>query len=206
MSFRSGSGIHFTDPREFYRAQTEYQSLCNITDAGTAAACSSTGFYTEQARRGVSDNTNWTADIYKTLLSVTGMGLVSNLLGPASLAGTPTTTFRITVDGTVYTVPIVLTTTAVRAVLGAVSPDGNAGTAFTTAKVMDRGGVSITADKTTQYIGNNGGFMPWSTLRLLGTPCLIFRQSILIEAKSSESNSTTTNQDRQSCVQYMVMA
>lgn len=201
------SGSNFDDPNEFYRSLAVSANLHNMNFGGTTAAASAAGFFTNQAIRGLADDTNWTANTYKQLLSISsGKGLVSNLIGPTGLAGTPTTTFEITVDGVLTEVPVMATTTGDRAILGAISPDGSGGTAFTAVKQMDEDADSIDAGKTTQrHLNALVGIWPWRTIRTFGTPCLIFRQSLLIRAKSSENNSTTTNQERQSAVQYMVM-
>ncbi len=210
MSFRQAGGIHFSDPREFFRALSVTGGVLSVMDAsGTTTGDQAAGFFTEMGRRGVADNTNWTADTYKTLLSISsGMGYVSHLIGPIGLAGTPTTTFEITVDGTLYTVAVTATGITQRAVLGPI-PQSSAGVFFTTAKSSAYGANAIDAGKTTQTFAGtvlNPEILPWSTLRMLGTPCLVFRNSLLIRAKSSESNSTTTNNERQSAIQYMVMA
>lgn len=206
--FIAKSGIHFTDPREFFRAIVGDVNLCVMPIGGTGVNSQAAGFFTEVGLRGVADNTNWTAATYKTILSVTGKGYVFNCFGPTGLAGTPTTTFEITVDGgAALTVAVVATTTAQRAVLGAMDPDVNLSSLFTTAKIPQKGPDGYDAGKTTQKFSTaSPGLWPLNTLRLFGTPALIFQSSLLIRMQTSENNSTTTNQERQSGVQYVVMA
>lgn len=205
---RKYNGPHFTDAREFFRTVMRSDALTNYTLGGTGALVSAVAFYTEQDLRGVTDDTNWTADTYKTILSVTGAGLVSMMVGPAGLAGTPTTTFEVTNDGVLTTIAVVANTTTQRAVLGPlVSGTATPGGIFSTAMQALQGMSTMSADKTTIFGATNVfETLPWSTLRLLGTPCLKFNQSLLVRMKSSESNSTTTNRERRSAVQYMVMA
>lgn len=199
-------GVHFSDPREFHRA-AYLASKLNSFEAGAGAAdlSSVAGFFTNIALSGVADDTNWTADTYKTILSISsGKGYVASMVGPTGLAGTPTTTFEITVDGVLYTVAVTATTTGHRAVLGAV---GTTSAFFTTAVVPFIPPDSIEATKAVETVITQVGTMPtWQGMRLLGTPCLQFNTSLLIRMKSSESNSTTTNVERRSAVQYKVQA
>lgn len=210
FGINTGGGVHFKDPREMWKFVSESAGALQAYGASTTATTAGTaGFFTEMAIRGVADDSNWSANTYKTILSVSsGAGLVSHLIGPTGLAGTPTTTFEITIDGTLYTIPVVATTTLQRAVLGALINELTEGGAFNTAKNYALGTKSVSSDKTTDrvitsYFANIPG---WGFLRTMGTPCLIFRQSLLIRMKSSEANSTTTNQERQSAVQYRMFA
>src|SRR6185503_12810915 len=112
MSLRNSSGVHFSDPRQFHRQMVAASVIaCAEAASSTTDAANTAQFFTNFALNGVADNTNWTATTYKTLLSVTGAGFVNAIIGPTGLAGTPTTTFRITVDGVVYTVALTATTT-----------------------------------------------------------------------------------------------
>lgn len=206
-------GVHFTDPREFFRQLVLSSSRLCVRTASATQGAEAAAFWTEIDVRGVADDTNWTSDTYKTILSVSsGIGLVSNIIGPVGLSGTPTTTFRITVDGVQsQPIPVVATTTGQRAMLGpSFTSASQAGSFYTAALIAQQGATSINAAKDTQYIGGTGTndalLSPWQTLRLMGTPCLIYRQSLLIEMKSSESNSTTANRERSSGVQYMSLS
>lgn len=202
-----GGGSNFSDPRRFFRGLYAAAKLgAQEGGAGTNSLSTAAGFFTEMAIRGVSDNTNWTADTYKTILSVSGvMGALAAIGGPTGLAGTPTTTFRITVDGIPQVIAVVATTTGQRACLGAIPTQDTTGLMFVTAGYSNFGANSINAGKDTQVFSSTQmSLMPWSTINFLGTPRLEFNTSLLVEMKTSESNSTTTNQERQSFVQYMV--
>jgi hypothetical protein len=199
-----GGGVNFTDPREFLRAISTSSTTTMINASSASAGTAATaGFWTQLALQGVADNTNWTANTYKTILSISsGMGYVSHLFGPAGLAGTPTTTFEITVDGVLTEIPVVALSTAQRAILGPLLQ----GTAYTTANHINTGSTAINAGKDTYSVTSTGvQVLGPMALRFMGVPCLKFSQSLLIRMKSSEDNSTTANQERQSGVQYVVM-
>lgn len=205
---RVNNGPHFTDPKEFYRSLCVATALTYYTSAGAANLSSNGAGNWPQSvdLRGVYDSTAWTADTYKTILSVSsGKGIVSNFVGPTGLAGTPTTTVEFTIDGgTPIEVAILATTTGQRAIYGASLNDGTAGAYFTTAKVA----VNDASSDATHLVEvlASATVMPWQTIRALGTPCLMFRKSLLVRAKSSETNSTTTNLERSSGLQYMLMS
>lgn len=203
MPLSGSSGVNFSDPRDFHRALYAAAIFKAADNTATLTASTVAGFFTQCALRGVADDTNSTADTYKTLLSVTGRGLVSCLIGPTGLAGTPLTTFEITVDGVVTTVAITATTTGQRAALGAIS---NTDT-FTTASEYAQSPVSVDATKSVETNASITSLIPgWHGIRALGTPCLQFQVSLLIRMKTSESNSTTTNQERQSAVLYKLQS
>lgn len=204
------TGVNFADPREMNRVIGPASGLSVHDGANTGTVSTVAGFHTEIGNRGVADNTNWTATTYKTILSISsGAGYVAGMYGPTGLAGTPTTIFEITVDGVLYTVTLVATTTAQRAYIGAHMPDlnSNAGATFTSAGVPSDGADSMDASKTTSRITTSFVQLPtWQIMGLLGTPCLVFRNSLLIRMQTSENNSTTTNNERQSGVIYKVQA
>lgn len=199
------AGVNFSDPREFMRLAINSGKLDNISAAGSGVTAATAGFFTQSALQGLADNTNWTANTYKTILSISsGMGLVSNLVGPTGLAGTPTTTFEITVDGAAAVeIAVAQTTTGHRSVLGPLAING----AFVIGDTLGLAPDSLDAGKSVPtYTTNIYETFAWPAIRLIGMPCLIFRTSLLIRMKSSENNSTTTNQERQSAVHYMVLA
>lgn len=197
------NGPHFTDPREFDKSITVATAISNVV-TNTASASDVVAFYTNLANGGgIVDDTNFTAATYKTILSIpSGMGIVSNIIGPTGLAGTPTTTVEVTVDGApAIEVPIVATTTGQRAVFGAYVNDETAGGLFTTAFAPYRIKSTMNAGMNTS-LETNIALMPIWFARTFGTPCLIYRTSLLIRMKSSENNSTTTNRERRSAVMY----
>ena len=189
----SSSGIHFKDPWEF-RPYTGISTEINIYDsAGTARTGATTAFFTEMARRGLQEQTNWTQDVYKTLLNVTsGKGLVAAIIGPTA-GGASNTTFRFTIDGRA---PVSITVSALasgeRAMLLTAFYQG---VAYTTANAaMQPTNEALDADKATfgALEGNVDLIPPW--LWTQGIPLLKFERSILIEAAHSASitNSTAT--------------
>ncbi len=201
--------LNFTDPTKFDRNLCLSSGLRIFDSSVSGSASSVAGFFTNGALSGVDDDTNWTADTWKTILSVSsGAGQVAALVGPTSLAGTPTTTWRITVDGIPYTIAVVHSTTAQRAVLGSAFQDGVASGYYVTAYFPYRAPDSVSADKTTQRFGTALGLVlpHWPTIRVNNIPVLEYRTSLLVEAKTSENNSTTANQERRSYIMYKPFA
>lgn len=199
------TGVNFTDPKKFDRNLCLSSGLRIFDSSVSGSASTAAGFFTNGVLGGVDDDTNWTADTYKTLLNVSsGSGLLGALVGPTALAGTPTVTWRITVDGTAHTVAVVHSTTAQRAVLGAAFQDGGAGSFYTSGFWPYRAPDSVSSDKTTQRFGSGLGLVlpPWATIRALNIPVLEYTTSLLVECKTSETNSTTTNQERRALVTY----
>lgn len=193
------AGVNFTDPYRFKRFLVASSSIFYWDSANSNNGLNVAGGFTVAAINGLADDTNWTADTYKTILSDTGgRGIVSHLIGPTGLAGTPITTFEITVDGMPKVeIAVTATTTGQRAILGPLAnADILAGT-----NAPFRSPSATAAAKSTMVTGVNG-IPSWITIGLLGTPCLVYRSSILIRMKTSENNSTTTNQERQSAVSY----
>lgn len=192
------SGIHFKQPTQFQPYIADVANL-NIFDNGNIIRESSTtAFFTQMASRGLQETTNWTADTYKTLLTVTGAGFVGGVIGPT--AGTSsTTTFEITVDGALDEIAIAVASgqrAGLYAKLG-----GSAD--FTSTEVFLYAGVgeALGADKATFTASSNPVRVVLTWRQLVGFPCLRFTQSLLIRAKHSASitNSTAT---AYSAVQY----
>jgi len=205
-------GPYFTDPLLMHKFQGSNGGL-SLKGLATMRLVSAAEFWTAGiAVSGVDDDTGFTADTYKSVLSVTlsanQYGIVSHIIGPAGLAGTPTTTMEITVDGgTAIERTLTATTTGKRMVLGPEITGGAAtGATFTTAgDYLDRAD-SINAAKDFQVLNSNYTYIPdWGFIRMFGTPCLLFSRSILIRIKSTETNNTATNQERRCGVQYMVL-
>lgn len=191
--FGGGGGIHFSDPWQLLPRVSTVADLFTEDDGGFDHAASSTDFFTDMASRGLQDQTNWTADTYKTLLTVSsGKGLVAAIVGPTA-GGAETTTFEFTVDGVLTEVPI-LCASGERAFMAALCMASNT---FTTASRFAIQGGSLNAGKTT--LGTPGTLVDtllagWPLVTALGTPCLKFNTSLLIRAKHSANitNSTAT--------------
>lgn len=189
-----GGGINFKEPW-ILQPYTATAASLQIQSSGGADQTSATvAFFTEMARRGLQDTTDWTADTYKTLLSVSsGKGLVAAIVGPTP-GGSSTTTFEITVDG-VLTEIAVATSSGKRALLssfGAVvsGPVGTNVPAYAGSAALDSG-KQIFSDVTASpsYIATH------QFMAAFGVPQLRFNQSLLIRAKHSASitNSTATS-------------
>lgn len=197
------NGPHFTDPREYEKSITIATGISNVV-LNTYSTSDLAAFFTNVTNGGgVVDDTNCVANTYKTVVSIaSGMGIVSNLIGPTGLAGTPTTTWGIAVDNAPeIEVPVVATTTGQRALLGPYINDESAGQLFTSASVLYRIKSTMNAGNNTA-LETNVGLTPFWFMRTFGTPCLIYRTSLVIRIKSSENNSTTTNRERRSAVMY----
>ena len=189
----STPGVHFTDPWEFTPYQAVQSAISN-TALTVVSTDDTTAFFTNMATSyGIQDTTNWTEDTYKTLLTVTGKGLVSAIIGP-SVAATDVTTFEITVDGVLTEISGVSSTNTDRFCLLVGAPSG---TAFSSTDEMFEANTAQWKDtsKTILTYGNKSpSIIPWSAIAMLGTPCLKFKQSLLIRAKNSAdvTNSTAT--------------
>ena len=192
MSLLRTSGPHFDDPKLFLPQAVAVGSISTQDAASSNADASTTAFFTEMATRWAQDTTNWTANTYKTILSVSGAsGLVAGLVG-CTAGGAETTTFEITRDGVLSELTVTVAS-GERAILssgtGLVTHFTNAATSNWVASLG-----ALNAGKTT--IGTRAGQFvpPWSWLQLIGTPCLRFRSSLLVRAKHSASitNSTAT--------------
>lgn len=191
--FRLRGGFHFTDPRQFMPYCSAASALFVKGSAGASQASTTTNFFTEMARRGVQDTTDWTSDTYKTLVTVaSGSGLVHAIVGPTA-GGASTTTFRITVDGgTARTVTVTGLASGERAALLTMNYEQ---ADFTTAaQLSDPKTEALDADKATFGALDSDGvyILPWrwaNTYRMLE-----FQTSLLVEAKHSASitNSTAT--------------
>lgn len=177
------SGAHFREPWQFLpRARISADYVC----AGSAATLAQ--FFTNMATAGFQDTTNWTANTYKTLLTVaSGKGLVAGVIGPVA-GGAETTTFEFTVDGILTEIAISVAS-GERASLfsGAISATPDTG-------FQDQEG-GLNAGKTTLQTSTTDLLIAGhAALTIYGTPQLMFKSSLLIRAKHSQNitNSTAT--------------
>ena len=184
----SGGGVHFTNPGEFLPCCATATSL-NVADSGgSARASDTTAFFTEMARRGVQDQTNWTANTYKTILSVSGGGLMGAYVG-CTAGGAETHTVRITVDGTATEMTISGLASGERGCLV------TALVQFGTLTPYLPGAEALDATKDIFGAVFLGSTIPaWSGQSFWATPMLKFERSLLVEAKHSATitNSTAT--------------
>lgn len=189
-------GAMFTDPDRFAKWQPNSANLSDGTNVATAAA-----FFSGMDDQGVHVDTDFTADTYKTIASISGAGEMIGAVGPTA-GGAETTTFRITVDG-VVTAVAVLIASGDRAFLGPLShlDQAVAGT-----------GVPWTGDQDdldgTKRISNPGSldkFVFSSTAaRAYGLPRLRFETSLLVEMKHSANVTATASRERRAGVFYVL--
>lgn len=190
-SLANKGGVHFTSPWEFPAYAATAANLNVFDSGGTQRTSAVTNFFTEMARRGLQDTTDWTADTYKTLLSVSsGKGLVAGVIG-CTAGGSTTTTFEFTVDGTLTEIAVVVASGQRAALLPAINDP-----AFFTGSDSWKPSAEALAAAKNQFSESttNAFVLPWSGFGILGTPCLKFNTSLLIRAKHSASitNSTAT--------------
>jgi len=193
--FTQSNGIHFKDPW-LLQPYTATATSVEIVDTGGVNRDSATvAFWTEFAGLGLQDTTNWTADTYKTLLTVSsGKGLVGTLIGPTA-GGSSTTTFEFTLDGgSPLEIAVSGLASGQRAVLTAAGLIQSGPAATTTPGLPN--GAALAANKqifaeapnTASLVGTH------QFMASFGVPQLRFNQSLLIRAKHSASitNSTAT--------------
>jgi hypothetical protein len=192
----AGGGTNFKEPW-LLNPYTAPVAALEVYDSGNAKRdASTTAFFTEMARRGLQDQTNWTADTYKTILSVSsGSGLVAAYVG-CTAGGVETHTVEITVDGVLKELVISGLASGERACLFAAAP--HADDFFTTAGAFALSGAEA-LDSNKQIWGavqnaTESLLVPWVFITMQGIPCLRFNQSLLIRAKHSTNitNSTAT--------------
>jgi len=188
-------GINFSNPKYFHPATALVEALVAIDNTSTSRTSATTAFFTELARRGIQDTTNWTADTYKTILSISsGAGEVAAYIG-CTAGGAETHTVEFTVDGgTPQTMTIAGLASGERGIL---ISDARFASDYTGASGDYSGFTAseeaLDADKATWGAVTNAIQMPiWRNLGR--APKLEFSRSLLIRAKHSASitNSTAT--------------
>lgn len=204
--FGSTGGVHFKEPWLFQPITAAAGSL-EVFDSGAVTRDSTTtAFFTEMARRGLQDTTNWTSNTYKTLLSVSsGKGLVAALVG-CTAGGVETTTFEITVDGVLTEIAVGGLASGERAVLSAAGLQAGTyylGTVASADEWPFPGGEALDADKATfgATYGVTAYIAPWRAHMFNAMPCLRFNTSLLIRAKHS-ANITNATATAYSAVMY----
>jgi hypothetical protein len=188
-----GGGVHFKEPW-LLKPYTAVATTLQIYENTTARTSSAAAFFTEMANRGLQDQTNWTANTYKTILNVaSGKGLVAAYVGPTA-GGASTHTVEFTVDGVLTEVTIPDLASGERGLLLACPPMPS--DTFTTAAVALQPNTEV-LDANKRVFGVIPGtpyLPPWWLLGALGVPLLRFNTSLLIRAKHSAdiTNSTAT--------------
>ena len=185
-----GGGINFSDPRRMIPVTVVSNSLNFYDTSGTQQAGGSTQFFTGIAAYGVQDTTDWVANTFKTIYSHTGFGNIAAMIA-CTAGGAETTTFELTIDGTLSTITVTNATGERAALLTSVGSNAD----FTTAAQFDKAADSgLNAGTTTFQTG--AMFIPAFIKSMkTGIPLLEYKLSCLIRMKHSASitNSTATS-------------
>ena len=187
-------GNNFSDPRKLFKGQV----VPALEDtSSTARAHTTADFWTGGvAPQGVQLDTDFAADTYKDLLDISsGAGLVTHIIGPTVLA-TQTTTFRVTVDGTAYTIAVYITDAPRRAILGVVG--------FNTDWATDntRRYTAQTQHQSNTQLNAPGQLWNVAALRVMGCPLLEYTTSLKVEVKNSAAITGTGSQERRCGMMY----
>ncbi len=186
------TGVHTKNPWELMPYVCVATDLTSYDATDTSNTSATTAFFTEMARRGLQNQTDWSANTYKTLLSVSsGNGFVAAVIG-CTAGGTETTTFEFTVDGVLSTVSVGPLASGSR---GAILAHAGIITDFTTANKWYQGAQeALNGDVATfGAITSTSSMAHWR--EMVNFPLLRFDNSLLIRAKHSASitNSTATS-------------
>ncbi len=191
---------------------TDIQDLAPVMSVPAGAVTANAGslstdalFWTGQNdsvdRQGVQDDTNWTANTYKTILSLTATkrAFFSGFIGPTLNSG-ETLQLRVTTDGAAYTSsPYTAQVTGDRIVIGPMLPRESTFTSAARVLGLTSGtssdGITLRISET-QVVATQFALL-W------GSPIIRCLQSLLIEARISVSLSTTTNRERRSGAYYV---
>lgn len=199
--FRVNSAPSLVDPRELERFSVVAANVYRATateSASTASAFFTGGVDAIDRIPGAADvDSNFTTS-YKTLLSYTGSGFLTNIVGPTLATAADTVTFEITIDGGTA-VEVVLTAQAntSRCILGPIKKEGDVTTAVVYKGIEATG---VASDSKTLYAAGNQTIVSPSDLIRDGFIPLRFNTSILVRGKTSATVSATVNQERRCAV------
>lgn len=202
-----GGGRYTNNPKHLSAISIAKALIFAKSTTTSTVNTSAAGGFTALALRGAQTSVA-TADTYVTVTSQTGAGFAFNFISPTHDSATFTATFRITVDGVVYTLAYTTQTIGNRVVLGpitqgtpsisgagaigtdVISPNAAADAGFQTASV---GGV------TTQVTTGIG--IPTPEMILSNNlQCIRFESSLLVEMKTSVLSATAV--DKQCAVTF----
>lgn len=181
------------------------KSVVASTMGTPSTAGNAAGFFTGDGysmdRQGAQDDTNWTADTYKTIVNLTATksGLLTGFVGPTLPTAADTCTIRVTVDGVAATLVGTAQENAARIIFG---PLPAIETVFTTANRLIASMGAAPSDGITLR-GNAGTVIGPMDALFYGCPVIRFNASLLIEAKISVNLTTTTNVERRCGVYYL---
>ena len=196
----SAGGADFDDPARFTPIEAAATAITAYNAASGSDNSSATAFFTEMARRGIQDQTDWTADTYKSIVNLTGSGVMAGYIG-CTAGGTETHTVEITVDGVLKELAIPVLGTGRRGLLMATMVRNNAFTTGDNLVLPDT--EALNAAKTVITGGSAQGIVPtWGFLDTLSIPLLRFKSSLLVRAKHS-TNITNSTATAYSAVLYM---
>lgn len=174
-------------------------SITNVDAATTTTRVSTAaGFWTNLAAQGTAVDSNYTADTYKTILSVSGAGYVYHIIGPAA-GGAETTTFELTIDGVLKEFAVA-TVSGSRAFLSAAYATNQDIFGGTVSFAAPRG--SLNAGKTTMTAADSGILLPNQTMDMFGSQRIVFKTSFLLRIKHSANVTGTASNERQSGVYH----
>ncbi len=199
-------GPHFTDPRWLPKGYGESGQMGMSNSAVSFDYFSAANGWTYLGNFGTAVDTGYSADTFKTLLSVsTQAGYVAGMVGPKMTTATDTTTFRITVDGgSAVSIAIVGAGTNVRCFLG--FPITRA--LYTTADTGAHG-YPLASDKmrvaVAPAVNSEGIFLPVQRALAQGMGLLRFTSSLLVECKTTQTQTGAGSQERQSGVIWQRM-
>lgn len=191
---------HFTDPRRLPKILTANGAVAKYANSSIAVA----QFWVAVGISGAYTNTDFSADTYKTIVSTTGAGYVSAIIGPSMTNNSDTTTFRITVDGTAYTITVDAYNAGDRAALGFVAGGGYYTTADQWNSPYDFG--ADTGDLGILRLGSTSGlsqFWPVPHLLVNGAGMLAYSRSLVVEIKETTAQTGTANVERRAGVIYL---
>lgn len=178
--------------------QSNFYLKTGLSATSTCSAANATTFFNAMALRGAQASVA-VADTYVTLASLTGSGLLFNVVCATNTGAGYTPTLRITVDGVVYIITSSGTINATyRVVIGALLPTlPNISTAATlgTDIILPNGGadsgfVSSSVGGLITNLSNCGITSP-ENIMAYNMPMLRFEQSLLVEMKTSLLASST---------------
>ena len=193
-----GGGSRITDPRDLPKVITVGDSATTGLSMMTSTNPGETDFWTYWNTRGVAVDSNNAADTYKTLVNLSGAGVLYAVVSQAIANGADTVSVRFTRDGAT---PVVVTyapgTLGYRLYLGWVSP--NAIGAALGMSTLD----------TSTYVTARDALLATTSWKIPDIPQLDlfgrglkFESSMLVEVKATNAQNGTTNQERQAGVIY----
>ena len=187
-------GNNFTNPANFSVITDAAGTFFVYNASDGADASTATAFFTEFARRGLEDQTNWSEDTYKNILSTTGP-LVMFCYVSCTAGGSETHTVEITASGVTKTFAIPLTSGQRGVITGSTFDDSTFWT--TAARWVKPTGQVLSSNKAIfENQPANGIIPPWMGVQIANLQCLAVEDdsTFLVRAKHSVAitNSTAT--------------